>query len=42
MYTSRYDEESGNYAILDPGGDVIVIVAEEDVEILLSHLNRGL
>jgi hypothetical protein len=40
MYTKEYDPETGNWNILDPQGDVVVNVLEEDADILLSHLNR--
>jgi hypothetical protein len=39
-YYAEFNHASGNYDILDPEGDKIAEVMEEDIEILLSHLNR--
>lgn len=42
MYTKEYDEEAGNWVILDAEGDRLggAVFDEEDADIFLSHLNR--
>jgi len=40
MYTKEYDATLGNWVVLSPEGDLLAIGEEEEMDALLSHLNR--
>lgn len=42
MYTKEYQPSESSWYLLDPEGDMLVeFFNEDDIDIILSHLNRA-